>query len=224
MVGLPCQIEAVNKMQNMAAVPEVADRIAFTIELACASATRPEGTGHVIERRMGIPVDDVVSLRYRGGDYPGTFTVRTTDGGVHTYPFFEMVKDFTKFKTFRCDACPDWWSGVADVSVADGDPNIFATSQRGVLGHPRSTVVIRSELGERLLATATRLGLLTCSETTFDARRSLGLQRKRHRYNGIARTATRPIPQAPATDRAAGRPKTDEEIIREMSETDSTDE
>ena len=225
-VGLPCQIQAVNKMQNLADAPEAANRIALTIELACASATLPEGTGYIIEDRLGLRVDDVVSLRYRDGDYPGTFTVQTSDGARHTYPFVDMVKDFTRFKTFRCNACPDWWSGLADISVADGDPNIFATSLRGIAGQPRSAVVMRSELGEHVLATAARLSLVGATETTFDPDQSLGLQRKRHRYNNIAGnpSLSRPIPRAPATDRTAGTPKTDEEIIRDMSETDQDDE
>lgn len=216
LVGLPCQVEAVGKMQGAAAAP--AGRVALMIELACSSATLPEGTRHIIEERLGIPASEVTSLRYRDGDYPGTFTVRTRDGGVHTYPFFEMVKDFTRFKTFRCRACPDWWSGLADISVADGDPNIFATSQRGIAARPRSAVVVRTELGERLLVTAAEEGLLSYAETTFDPEQSLGLQRKRHRYHGIAATATRPVPGAPAADRTAGPPKTDEQVIREMSE------
>jgi coenzyme F420 hydrogenase subunit beta len=222
-VGLPCQIQAVNKMQNLAAAPEAAGRVALTIELACSSATLPEGTRHIIENRLGLRVDDVVSLRYRDGDYPGTFTVQTTDGARHTYPFVDMVKDFTMFKTFRCNACPDWWSGLADISVADGDPNIFATSLHGTGGQPRSTVVIRSELGEHVLATAARLGMVTATATTFDPEQSLGLQRKRHRYNRIAENPSRPIPQAPATDQTVGTPKTDEEVLRDMSETDQAD-
>jgi coenzyme F420 hydrogenase subunit beta len=221
-VGLPCQIEAINKMCNLDQAPEAARSIALTIELACASATLPAGTRHVIEERLGVDVDEVSSLRYRGGDYPGTFHVRTRDGADHRYPFFEMVKDFTRFKTFRCEACPDWWSGLADISVADGDPNIFATSRRGITGRPRSTVVVRTKLGERLLNEAGDQGLVKAVTSTFDAAQSLGLQRKRNRYNRIAQSATRLIPSAPAVDTPTGPWKRDEDVIAEMSEQRST--
>lgn len=224
MVGLPCQIEAVNKMHNMAEVPEAGRRVTLTIELACASATRPEGTRHVIEQRLGITVDNVESLSYRDGLYPGNFTVRTRDGRTRTYPFFEMVKEFTKFKTFRCDACPDWWSGIADVSVADGDPNIFATSQRGTAGRPRSAVVVRTQEGERLLAAAAEQRLVHVSPHSFDPSASLGLQRKRHRYTRIAREAGRVIPAAPAHESTPVLPKSDEDLIAEMSEVPCPDE
>jgi coenzyme F420 hydrogenase subunit beta len=224
LVGLPCQIQAVNKMRNLEVIPDAGRRIALVIELACASATLPEGTQYVIQQRLGLDADEVSSLRYRGGDYPGNFTVQTRDGSAHSYPFFEMVKDFTRFKTFRCDACPDWWSGLADISVADGDPNIFATSQRNATGRPRSAVVVRTELGERLLAEAGAQRLLTSHTTTFDASKSLGLQRKRNRYNRIAQAAARPIPSPPATDLTPGQPKSDAEVISEMSDEQGVDE
>lgn len=216
LVGLPCQIEAVNKMRNLDDPPEAARRVALTVELACASATRPEGTRHVIEERLGIDVSEVSRVYYRGGAYPGAFTVHTRDGGEHRYPFFEMVKDFTRFKTFRCDACPDWWSGLADVSVADGDPNICATSRSGATGRPRSTVVVRTGLGERLLAEAVGQGLVAVSGSVFDAAQSLGLQRKRNRYNRIAQQADRPVPAPPAAEEPAGPWKSDEDVMSEM--------
>lgn len=216
LVGLPCQIEAVNKMRNLPDPPTAARRVALTIELACASATRPEGTLHVIEEGLGVPADEVASLRYRGGAYPGAFTVRTRDGGEHLYPFFQMVKVFTRFKTFRCDACPDWWSGIADISVADGDPNICATSERGATGRPRSTVVVRTGLGERVLAEAASQALVTALPGVFDADESLGLQRKRNRYNRIVERATRPVPSAPASDVPAGPWKSDDDVMAEM--------
>jgi coenzyme F420 hydrogenase subunit beta len=171
----------------------------------------------VIEERLGVDPEDVKSLRYRAGGYPGDFTVETRDGSVYKYPFFEMVKDFTRFKTFRCDACPDWWSGLADVSIADGDPNIFATSLHGASRRPTSTVMVRTAVGARLLAEAAAQGLLTADASVFDASQSLGLQRKRNRYNRIAGDAGRPIPSAPATDATAGPPKSDAEVISEMS-------
>jgi coenzyme F420 hydrogenase subunit beta len=217
-VGLPCEIEAIHKMRSLDPVPEPARRVAFTIELACASATLPDGTRHVIEERMGIDSGEVTDLRYRGGDYPGDFTVRTRDSGEHRYPFFQMVKDFTRFKTFRCDACPDWWSGLADISVADGDPNIFALSQRGDTARPRSTVVVRTAAGERILADAIVHRMIHAAETEFDPAQSLGLQRKRHRYTRIASQSVRVIPSPPATDVTAGRPMSDEEVISEMSQ------
>ena len=52
------------------------------------------------------------------------------------------------YKTHRCIVCGDWWSGLADISISDGDPNIYASSQSGARP-PRQSIVITRTAARR---------------------------------------------------------------------------
>jgi coenzyme F420 hydrogenase subunit beta len=216
-VGLACQIEAVNRMRNLPEQPAVADRIAFTVEIGCASNTRREGTEHLIENRLGLPLVDVTGMKYRAGEYPGEFTVWDREGARHSLPFHELVLEFKKFKTYRCLACPDWWSGLADVSIADGDPNIFRTSRETERTEKASLLITRTERGQELVDAAVAHGDLRVTEETFLPEESLGLQRKRHRYANYAAQGPGRVPEPPVAGEKLERPLDDDELIESMS-------
>ena len=181
LVGLPCEIQALNKMRNLPAPPAVADKVVVTLELACSSSTRVEGTEHIVTELLDAELEDVTRLRYREGTYPGSFSVTLKDSTTRAIPFWKSVQTFSKFKTFRCRSCPDWWSGLADISICDGDPNIFRTSRAGEKSARCSMVVPRTRQGSELLRQAQALDLLLVKPAQFDQRGNMGLQRKRHR-------------------------------------------
>lgn len=216
-VGLACQIEAVNRMRNLPEPPAVAERIAFTIEIGCASNTRREGTEHLIENRLGLPLVDVTGMKYRAGEYPGEFTAWDREGTGHALPFHELVLEFKKFKTFRCLACPDWWSGLADVSIADGDPNIFKTSRDTARTEKASLLITRTERGQSLVDGAVENGDLRVTDETFVPEESLGLQRKRHRYTSYAQRHPEQVPHPPVDGEELEAPMDDDELIESMS-------
>lgn len=216
-VGLACEIEAIEKMRNLAVVPDVAKRIAFTIELACASNTSRQGTEHLIENRLHLPLTDVASMRYRAGDYPGAFTVVDSNGTTRQLPFHELVEEFKRFKPFRCLACPDWWSGLADISIADDDPNIFKTSRNLSSAPKASLVMTRTAAGQSLLDASASDGSLELSDTVFTPQDSLGLQRKRHRYADYHHKFPNQTPTPPVSGVEVARPLTDDRVIERMS-------
>lgn len=216
-VGLACQIQALNRMANLPARPAVLDKVALTIEIACSSNTRLAGTEHLIEDRLQVPLSDVTDLKYRAGQYPGRFTVRDTDRDQHSLPFHELVTTFKEFKSFRCRACPDWWSGLADISVADGDPNIFKTSRNDVEIPKTSAVVTRTAAGDDLVDLAVVRGELVVAAASFDPVESLGLQRKRHRYRSYQRRFPDQVPGAAMPDEEQLEPLRDDEVIERMS-------
>jgi coenzyme F420 hydrogenase subunit beta len=216
-VGLACQIEAVNRMRNLPEPPPVVQKIAFTIEIGCASSTRREGTEYLIEDRLRLPLVEVTRMKYRAGTYPGEFTVWDREDRAHSLPFHELVTEFKKFKTFRCLACPDWWSGLADVSIADGDPNIFRTSRDGTRTEKTSLLITRTDAGQILVDEAVRHGDLLVTEAEFIPEQSLGLQRKRHRYTSYAAKYPGAVPTAPVDEVEVVRPLADDELIESMS-------
>ncbi|MGW7576324.1 Coenzyme F420 hydrogenase/dehydrogenase, beta subunit C-terminal domain [Streptomyces sp. NPDC054765] len=216
-VGLACQIEAINRMRNLPEPLETAERIAFTVEIGCASNTRREGTEYLIEERLGLPLVEVTGMKYRAGEYPGEFTVWDRESDRHSLPFHELVVDFKKFKTFRCLACPDWWSGLADVSIADGDPNIFRTSRDTRRTEKASLLITRTDRGQALVDEAVSNGDLRITKETFIPEESLGLQRKRHRYTSYAQQQPGRVPHPPVAGERLERPLDDDELIESMS-------
>jgi coenzyme F420 hydrogenase subunit beta len=217
LVGVPCEVQAVRKMQNLDPLPEVAEKIVLAVEIACASSTKLAGTEYLITEKLGIKLHDVAEMRYREGEYPGQFTVRTHDGARKSLPFFEVVDEFKRHKTHRCLVCGDWWSGLADVSISDGDPNIYASSQSGAKPPRQSIVMTRTEEGEKIVQAAVRMGLATVTPRAFVAEENLGLQRKRFRYASFAEGMPNRVPAPPVEYQETETLLSDTEVIDRMS-------
>ncbi|MGA5702112.1 Coenzyme F420 hydrogenase/dehydrogenase, beta subunit C-terminal domain [Peterkaempfera bronchialis] len=197
MTGVACHIQALRKLQAMdtPAGRWARDRVVLAVEPACSSSTRPEGTAAVIRDRAEVPLESVVRLRYREGEYPGGISIRTADGADHRVAFWQAVRDFAGNKTHRCLSCGDWMSGLADVSVSDGDPNIFAASVGGAGQHKHGRVFIRTEAGAKAVAEGQARGLLSHSPVDIVGL-NLGLERKRNRRASYERSG-RPTPLGP---------------------------
>ena len=217
LVGVPCEIQAVRKMQTLLPMPALAEKIVLAVEIACASSTTLAGTEFLITEKLGIPLEDVAEMRYRDGEYPGAFTVTTRDGARRSLPFFEVVDEFKRFKTHRCLVCGDWWSGLADVSISDGDPNIYASSQSGARPPRQSIVMTRTAQGENIVKMAVRLGLASVTPRAFISEDNLGLQRKRFRYASFAQAMPNRVPTPPVAYEETERLLTDTEVIDRMA-------
>ena len=70
LVGVPCEVQAVRKMQNLVPLPEVAEKVVLAVEIACASSTKLAGTEFLITEKLGIPLRDVTEMRYRQAQTP----------------------------------------------------------------------------------------------------------------------------------------------------------
>ena len=218
LVGLPCEIQALNKMRNLPAPPSVENKVIVTLELACSSSTRVEGTEHIVTELLDVELGDVARLKYREGAYPGSFSVTLKDTTTRAIPFWQSVQAFSKFKTFRCRSCPDWWSGLADISICDGDPNTFKTSRNGAKSPRCSMVVPRTSQGAALLRHAEELGLLLVEPASFDEAGDMGLQRKRHRSRLLAdRHGHDAVPVPPCAEPAPFEALPDGQVIHSLS-------
>ncbi len=129
MVGTPCQIYTVRKMQALNIVP--ADSIAFTIGLFCMeNFTFDDKSVKVLEKKLGSKIGDIAKLNIKED-----VILTTTDGQVHHLPF-EAVDEVARP---ACMACPDFANDFADISV-------------GGLGSPDgyTTTVVRTSIGQKL--------------------------------------------------------------------------
>ncbi len=199
-VGLACHIQGIRKLQSLEsrAGEWARTNIRLLVELGCSSGTTPRGTESLIEEILEESVDDVALVRYRSGDYPGQIAVDMKDGRRLYVPFWRAVKQFATNKTHRCLSCGDWMSGLADVSVSDGDPNIFAASVEAgddpdAAKHGR--IFVRTPLGQSIIDAAVELGELEVWNIELEGL-NLGLERKRNRRASYEQGSL-PLPEGP---------------------------
>lgn len=138
-VGTPCQIRSIKKMQALGILP--AHLINYAIGLFCMeNLVFDEAGRHRLERRLGIDLADVDKLNIKDD------VIFTLQNGRTLHLPFEQVDDIARP---ACLACTDFANEFADLSV-------------GGLGSPQgyTTVLIRSERGSQIYAEAVGRGYI----------------------------------------------------------------
>jgi len=135
-VGLPCQIHGLRlaQAQNLT----TAKPIGLAIGLFCGFNVRRQGTLHLLHK-LGIQPDQVATLEYRGGPWPGGFRVTTHDGRQAFIPKHHYTYIHLMYAPRGCWYCPDLTAEFADLSVGD----YWADDAQGY-----SMVMTRTETGQ----------------------------------------------------------------------------
>jgi len=144
LVGTPCQIHTIRKMQLLSVLPS--DTVALTIGLFCMeSFSFDEAMRTHLEETLGVPLTDIVSLNVKDD-----VIIQTGAGETVHVPFY-LVDEFARP---ACLACSDFANDFADISC-------------GGLGSPdnHTTVVVRSSIGETVYNGARNAQAIT--ELTF---------------------------------------------------------
>jgi coenzyme F420 hydrogenase subunit beta len=178
-VGLPCHIHGLRKIQMANRPPEIAAAIKISLGLLCASTYYFEGIHHLLREFAGIEnLEDVALLDYRGGQWPGSLTAATKDGKIH---HVATKHDYTWHflmpgsRRDRCQMCPDFSARVADISLGDifqkvtPDPNI-------------NSILVRTEAGEEFVNGAVKAGYLAVENhpPEFIPKSGMGWEAKEH--------------------------------------------
>lgn len=197
MSGIACQVQAIRKLQALP-IPMgewARTHIVFIVEIGCSSNTLPLGTESLIVDVAKVPLNQVSRLKYREGEYPGQIAITDQLREVTFVPFWQAVRHFKDNKTNRCLSCGDWVSGLADVTVSDGDPNIFAGSlgENKVAKHGR--IFVRTARGAQTLRYADLMNMLDIWPVDLQGL-NLGLERKRNRRASYEQSG-KPIPLGP---------------------------
>ena len=101
-------------------------------------------------------LEDIASLSYRGGDWPGHMVANLKNGrrltlDRHRYMYHHLMP---AYKRDRCEMCVDWSAELADLSVGDyWDPSVKAGEALGA-----SSCLVRTERGRDILAAAVKDG------------------------------------------------------------------
>jgi coenzyme F420 hydrogenase subunit beta len=134
MTGLPCHIAAIRNMQKKG----MYKNIKIMTGLFCGYNMPLKATEFVI-KRLKIKKEDIKSLEYRGGKYPGGIIIKTKK---NTYSLPKEYYDFLNlaFVPEGCLKCNYYTNEAADISIGDA------------WGRGKSSVVIeRTELGKEII-------------------------------------------------------------------------
>ncbi len=160
-VGTPCQIGAIRRVITSAQPYSIEkERIKLLVGLFCMETFTQELMPYI--RDNVLPLEQVAKLDIKGKE----FHVYDTAGTLHVVPF-DAVEEFANT---GCFACSDYTAELADLSVGS------VGSSPGW-----STVLTRTELGERLLHDARAKGYVDVTEEVKlkDIERLTKLKRRR---------------------------------------------
>lgn len=136
-VGTPCQVHTLRKMQSLSVVPSHV--VKFVLGLFCTeNFSFTASKKKMVEEIMGVTIDDIVKMNLKED-----LIVWIKDGSLKHVPL-EKLREFTRA---ACLACSDFANDFADISF-------------GGLGSPDgwTTVVVRTEAGERIFNEVLRNG------------------------------------------------------------------
>jgi len=148
-VGLPCHIQGLKNFLKL--YPTYARNIIFCFGLFCSRTPSFNATKFLL-RYNHIPLNRILSIKYRGNGHPGSFQV-TLKGGRKIYiphlAFSNWGYALQKyFMQYRCWFCDDKTAHLSDISFGD---DWTIPIQNDSLG--RSNLIIRSQIGKELLNT-----------------------------------------------------------------------
>lgn len=188
-VGLPCHIHSLRKIQMEKDPPEIAAAIKLCIGLFCAATYYFEGIRHLLSEFAGIEnLEDIIAMDYRGGKWPGALSVVTKEGKIiHVSSKHEYTWHFlgpATYKRDRCLMCPDFSARIADLSMGD----IF----QKIGNNPNLTAVLaRTEFGEKLITDAMAAGYIHLEDHPAELIPKSGMGWESKEHAGIFRSRNR---------------------------------
>lgn len=141
-VGLPCHIHAIRKMQNKNYKP--AKSIKLIIGLFCGFNISYDATKFLLNS-LKIKESEVKHLSYRHKGWPGNFYVKKKNGKEYNIP--KKTYDYLNYVFIpdRCLLCPDFTNEFADISLGDA-----WRKRKSKYGW--SDVIVRTNIGEEIIS------------------------------------------------------------------------
>ena len=163
-VGVPCQIEALRRIQILP-IERYAERVSFAIGLFCSGCFSYDGLAEMLRDLLRLNTNDALRMRIKG-----EIAVLTVHGDERRISLKDAKRYFR-----RCNlTCTDFSAELADISV-------------GGIGMEGWTVtVLRSNVGERVFDDAASRGLLEVRDADEKTIRLIVKVSKRKRRIGMS--------------------------------------
>ncbi len=157
-VGLPCHVHGIRKIQLHGRMTKLLNSIKFVIGLLCGMTRHGSMPEHVIEELLDVRLDEVTEAILHGHQYPGLYAVTAKDGRIFAVPDFARRLHTDAFIPDRCLVCYEFAAEVADISAGGF---LGREAMRGLSG--LSAAIVRTDIGDKLLNDAEAAGYI-CTE------------------------------------------------------------
>lgn len=178
-VGLPCHIHALRKMQLYNKPANLVKHVEFMIGLFCGSTYYFKGIEHFIKELGGISeLEDITKMDYRGG--ARDHLVLTKDGKIrhvgshHTQTCYFLAP--ATYKRDRCLMCIDFSSELADLSAGGVFQKVDPADIR------KTAILVRTTKGKTLIEGAIKEGYVSVEDHNPELilASGLGWEAKKH--------------------------------------------
>ena len=165
-IGKPCEVSGLAQLASVTGADD--ENRPLLLSFFCAGTPSQHATDHLVTK-LGVDIDDVSSLRYRGNGWPGNFEIRTVDGAVRQLSYEESWGSVLgrRLQT-RCKLCPDGTGEHADIAVGD----YWAADERGFPQFSdaagNSAIIARTQRGVALLRAAHEAGVVALEPIDLD--------------------------------------------------------
>ncbi len=157
LIGTPCDVTA---MRNLAELdPRVGVYCRYQLAMVCGGFMKPSGMKRLLDG-LGVDMERITELRYRGYGCPGPTRIRTKDDQIIEKNYLDFWgEDESAWQLpFRCKVCADGIGDAADIAVSDtwegGSP-----TREGQKDDPgTNAALVRTMAGEQLLTRAVAAG------------------------------------------------------------------
>ena len=154
-IGKPCDVTGLRSYARED--PRVAAQCIYMLALVCGGGPEFRKSRDLVQD-LGYHEDDVTVMRYRGYGNPGRARVETRDGNAVELTYAELWDDQSKWcSQTRCRICPDGIGESADIVSGDFWPGCQPTKEDAGF----NSIMVRTERGKRLYASAVTAGFLT---------------------------------------------------------------
>lgn len=118
-VGLPCHIHGIRKIQSHKGLSKIADKIVLTLGIFCGSNQSYKATEHVIQENSDITLEEIERFQYRGGVDAQNIHIITHDKREITIDSAIRRAFFNLVRKERCRMCCDFSAELSDLSFGD---------------------------------------------------------------------------------------------------------
>jgi coenzyme F420 hydrogenase subunit beta len=175
-VGLPCHIHGLRKMSLHPALENLSNRIAMMIGIFCGANFSGRVIEHFITEVFGVDLDQIDSFQFRGGIDNREIILATKDNRQIKTEHANRIYLLAGHKKERCLMCADLYNDLADISVGD----VFTYESHRAVSNV-SSIIVRTEKGEKLLASSESANKIKCMIATPNVLYgNIGFERKIH--------------------------------------------
>ena len=160
-IGKPCDIEAITAYEEND--KRLKNKIYLKIAIMCHHSPTRDGVKKILKDKK-INVEEVKNVNYRGGGWPGYFSVLTNQNKEVSIPYFEAWNNYLcKDENIKCLYCENPFPLDADIIVGDPWGDEFNEDKIG-----QSLFIIRSDKADAIINNMENNNDIITKVTTYE--------------------------------------------------------